>query len=154
MSLVGVTVIVISRGCDWVVSTSGKLIFAPDSTIAALVTMKMIRSTRKMSERIGERARFLRLPSAMRLSPEVDGVKDAVGSDGERRLDTLDARLEVVVENDRQDGDTETERRGNQGFGDARRDHREPAAAHERHVVERFDDTDHRPKQADERRAA
>src|SRR5215468_8237897 len=106
MSLVGVTVIVISRGCDWVVSTSGKLIFAPDSTIAALVTMKMIRSTRKMSvsgvilmsERIGERARFLRLPSAMRLSPEVDGVEDAVGSDGERRLDTLDARLEVVVE--------------------------------------------------------
>src|SRR5437867_11644310 len=109
---------VISRGCDEVESTSGRLILAPDSTMAALVTMKMISRTRKMSvsgvmlisERIGERARFFRLPSAIRLSPQVNGVEHAVGGDGQRRFDALDAGLEVVVEDDRQNGDAEPER--------------------------------------------
>src|SRR3989441_1460309 len=108
MSWFGVTVMVISRGCDEVLSTSGRLILAPDSTMAALVTMKMISRTRKISvsgvmlisERIGERARFLRLPSAIRLSPQMDGVEDTVRGNGERRFDAFDARLEVVVEND------------------------------------------------------
>src|SRR5262249_393880 len=148
---------VISRGCEEVESTSGKLILAPDSTMAALVTMKMISRTRKISvsgvmlisATIGERARFLRLPSAMGLSPQMNGVEDRVGGDGQRRFDAFDARLEVVVENDCQDGDAETEGGGDQGFGDAGRHHREAAAAHDGHVVERFDDTHDRAEQAD-----
>src|SRR5512140_1879694 len=125
MSWFGVTVMVISRGCDEVLSTSGRLILAPDSTIAALVTMKMISSTKKISvsgvmlisERIGERPRCLRLPNAMRLSPEMDGIEDAVRGDGQRRLDALNAGLEVVVENDGEDGDTEPEGSSDQGLG-------------------------------------
>ena len=74
--------------------------------------------------------------------------------DGQRRLDALDARLEVVVEDDRDDGDGEAERRGDQRLGDAGGDHREAAAAHDRHVVEGLDDADDGAEQADERRAA
>src|SRR5215470_20108886 len=99
---------VISRGWEEVLSTSGKLILAPDSTIAALVTMKMISSTRKMSvsgvmlisETMGERARLFRLPSAIGSPSEMDRVDDAIAGDGQRRLDALDACLEVVVEDD------------------------------------------------------
>src|SRR6185295_10330156 len=127
MSWFGVTVMVISRGCEDVVSTSGKLILAPDSTIAALVTMKMISSTRKISvsgvmlisETIGERARLLRLPSATGLPPEVNGVEDAIRRDRQGGLDALDARLEVVVEDDRENGDAEAERGGDQRLGNA-----------------------------------
>src|SRR5690348_8761533 len=112
--------------------------------------MKMISSTRKMSvsgvmlisDMIGDRPRFFRLPSAMRLAAEVDGVEHAVGGDGERRLDAFDAGLEVVVENDRDDGDAEAEAGGDERLRDARRDHREAAAAHHRHVVEGLDDAD------------
>src|ERR1700687_122384 len=107
---------VISRGCDEVLSTSGKLILPPDSTIAALVTMKMMSSTRKMSvsgvmlisERMGDRARCLRLPSAIRLPAQMDCVENAIRRDGQGRLDALDARLEVVEEDHCQDGNAES----------------------------------------------
>src|SRR5450756_2475631 len=103
MSWFGVTVMVTSRGCEEVLSTSGKLILAPDSTIAALVTMKMISNTRKisvsgvmlMSDMIGERARRFRLPSATGLPPKMDGVEDAIRGDGERGFNALNASLEV-----------------------------------------------------------
>src|SRR5690242_14354718 len=105
MSWLGVTVMVISRGCDEVLSTSGRLILAPDSTIAALVTMKMISKTRTISVNgvmlisatIGQRAR-LRLPNAMSLPPEVDRIEHAVRGNRQRRFDALDAGLKVVVD--------------------------------------------------------
>src|SRR6266849_2586899 len=129
MSWFGVTVMVISRGCEEVVSTSGKLILAPDSTMAALVTMKMMSSTRKMSvsgvmlisETMGERARLRGLPNAIGLPAKVNRVEYSVRCNRQRRLDALDTGLEVIVEDDRQDGHTQTQRGGNQRFGDARR---------------------------------
>src|SRR5438093_13513119 len=49
ISFCGVTVMTICLGSSWVSCTWGRLIVAPDCTIATLVTMKMISSTRKIS---------------------------------------------------------------------------------------------------------
>src|SRR5258706_16336108 len=118
---------VISRGCEAVLSTSGRLILAPDSTIAALVTMKMISRTRKMSvsgvmlisATIALWPRCRMLPNAICLPLQENGVEHSVGRDSQGRLDALDLGLEVVVENDRDDGDAEAERCGDQRLGDA-----------------------------------
>src|SRR2546425_5561833 len=93
---------VISRGCDAVVSTSGKLILAPDSTIAELVIMKMISRTRKMS------VSGVMLISAMTSEPRFSssGLKAISGNHALQQLhrvyakqrgDVGDAHLEIIV---------------------------------------------------------
>src|SRR2546425_4126242 len=114
---------VISRGWFEVSSTSGSAIFAPDSTMAALVTMKMISSTKKISvsgvmlisAMIGDRARFLRLPSAIGPPSRMDGVDDPIARDRQRRLDPLHPCLEVVVKDYGHDGHDQPQGGGDEG---------------------------------------
>src|SRR5690242_6476159 len=95
--------------------------------MAALLTMKMMSSTRKMSvsgvmlmsAMIGERPRFFRLASAMDLLPaEMDRVEHAIRGNRQRRFDAFDAGLKVIVENDGDDGDDQTEPGGDQRLRD------------------------------------
>src|SRR6185503_10117264 len=114
-SFLGVTVITICRGSDLVSSTSGRLMFAPDCTMATLVTIKIISNTRKMSvsgvmlisammaELLPFFLRGLDIP--MSFPPHANRFEHTVRGDRHRRLDALELGLKVVVEDDRNDSD-------------------------------------------------
>src|SRR5215207_4426948 len=99
-SFCGVTVMTICRGSDFVSSTSGRLILAPDWTIATLVTMKMISSTRKMSvsgvmlisaiiaELLPFFLRGLAIP--MSFPPQADRFQHAVGRNRHHSLNAFE----------------------------------------------------------------
>src|SRR5262245_22865938 len=139
ISFCGVTVMTICRGSDCVSCTCGRLMLAPDCTIATLVTMKMINSTRKMSvsgvmlisAMMAEPLPFfLRgLAIAIRFPPQAQRFEHAVGADGHDGLDAFELGVKVIVENDGDDGDGQAEGGGDQSLGDTPGDHGEAAAA-------------------------
>src|SRR5262245_59021363 len=116
ISFCGVTVITICRGSDLVSSTWGRLMFAPDCTIATLVTMKMINSTRKISVSgvilisaiIAEPLPFFLCGLAIPMSfpPQADCFEYAIRRDGHDSLDALEFGMEIVVEDNGHDGDS------------------------------------------------
>src|SRR5262245_59493741 len=127
--------------------------FAPESTIATLVTMKMMRRTRKMSvsgvmlisAMMWQRPRppAGSLDTAIRDTPgygrlrsrsRTQRLEQARAADRERRFDAVETYLEVVVGNERDDGDEKPERRGDERLRDAAGDNGEAAAAHDGHA--------------------
>src|SRR5262249_7782940 len=126
--------------------------------IADVVIMKMISRTRKTSVSgvtlisATMPRRRVPLPDAMRPPAGGDGLEHAPAADAQGRVDAVHARLEVVVADDGDDADGETERRGDERFRDARRDHREAAGAGERDGVKGADDAEDRTEEADDRR--
>src|SRR5690349_13570036 len=138
---------------------SGRFTSAAGFTIADVVIMKMMRSTRKTSVSgvmlisATMWPRRCALPNAIGLSPSVEERLDhARASDLERGVDPLHARLEEVVEHDREDADGEAERGRDERLRDAARDDAEAAGPGDRHRVEGPDDPHHRAEEADERR--
>src|SRR5579863_1132886 len=135
----------------------GKSTCAADSIVTEVVTMKMISRTRKMSVS-GVMLMLSKTPPpdvcgpliATRLSPLQRGVDQAVIVDVLHRVDVLNFDREVVVENDRDDRDGESECGRNQRGRNTGRDDRETASAHDRHRLERDQDADDGAEQPDE----
>src|SRR5208282_4728986 len=122
--------------------------------------MKMISSTRKISVS-GVILMSAKTPPASppcgpliatRLSPLKCGVDQAVVVDVLDGADVLNLDREIVVENNRDDRDGESKRRGDQRFRNTGCDDRETAGAHNCHRLERHENTNHRAEQPDERR--
>src|SRR5437763_10486908 len=137
----------------------GRSTSAAGFTIAEVVIMKMMRSTRNTSVSgvtlisATMWPRVCALPkNAMRPPRRGHRLEHARAADAERGVDALDARLEVVVADDRDDADREAERGGDERLRDAARHHAEPAGAGDRHRVEGADDAHDRAEEADERR--
>src|SRR4029453_18822856 len=127
--------------------------------MAEVVIMKMISRTRNTSvsgvtliSAMMPRLRPAGLLSAMRSPARRDGFQHAPAADAQRGVDAVHARLEVVVEDDREDADGQAERGGDEGLRDASGHHREAAGAGERDGVERADDAHHGAEEPDERR--
>src|SRR5262249_9527781 len=144
--------------CCWS-EVSGRFTSAAGFTIADVVIMKMIKRTRNTSVSgvmlisATMWPRRCALPNAIGPAPSVEQrLDDARAADLQRGVDPLDARLEVVVEHDREDTDGETERGRDQRLGDAAGDDAEAARARDRHRVERSDDAHHGAEEPDERR--
>src|SRR5260370_16682286 len=104
---------------------SGRLTRAADSTATDVVTMKIIRSTRKMSVSgvmlisqniapppVGELI-------AIGLLPRDGGVDQTGGADMDRGVDTLDALREIIVENNSDNPDRQAEPGRNQPLRDS-----------------------------------
>src|ERR1700735_4758899 len=85
------------------------------------------------------------------LSPLKCSVDQAVVVDVLDGADVLNLDREIVVENNRDDCDGESERGRNQCFRDTGRDDREAAGAHDCHRLERDENTNDRAEQSDER---
>src|SRR5581483_1168544 len=83
---------------------------------------------------------------------EVQHLGELVGRNDHLLIVVLDARLEVVEKDDRDDGDDQTAGGGDQRFRDAGRDDRRGRVAFEGDILERLDDAQHGSEQADERR--
>src|SRR5262249_24065827 len=127
--------------------------------MAEVVIMKMMRRTRKTSvsgvtliSAMMLRLRDVEVLSAMRSPAGVERLEDAAAADAQRGVDALDARLEVVEADHRDDADREAERGGDEGLREAARHDCEPTRARERDGVEGADDAEHGAEQADERR--
>src|SRR5262249_54870184 len=134
----------------------GRSTSAAGFTIAEVVIMKMMSSTRKTS------VSGVTLISAT-MWPRVCALNSAIGpprrrhrlekprtADAQRAVDPFDAVLEVVVEDERHDADGEPERGGDQSLGDAARHHPETPRPDQRHAVEGAHDPDDRPEETDE----
>src|SRR5580700_9196634 len=142
-----------------VASALGKSTCAADSTVTEVVTMKMISRTRKISVSgvMLMSAKTPPLPpfgplAATALSPLQRCVDQTIAVDLQQRVDVLDLHREVVEEDNRDDRDCESERRGNQCFRNTGGDDRESAGAHNRHRLEGDQDSDHGAEQSDKRR--
>src|ERR1700691_1429965 len=107
--------------------------------------MKMISSTKKISVS-GVMLMSAKTPPpsppcgpliATRLSPLECGVDQAVIVDVLDGADVLHLDGEIIVENNRDDRDCKSERRGDQRFRNTGRDDRETAGAHDCHRLER-----------------
>ena len=83
---------------------------------------------------------------------EVQHLGELIGRDDHLLVVVLDARLEEVEEHDRDDGDDQTGRGGDQRFGNARRDDGRRRVALQRDVLEGPDDAEDRSEETDERR--
>src|SRR6202167_3387522 len=127
--------------------------------VTEVVTMKMISRTRKISVS-GVILMSAKTPPpsppcgpliATRLPPLECSVDQPVVVDVLDSADVLNLDREVVVENNRDDRDRESERSRNQRFRNTGRDDRETAGAHDCHGLERDQNTDHRAEQPDER---
>src|SRR2546425_13119211 len=110
----------------------GRSTSAAGFTIAEVVIMKMMRSTRNTSVSGVTLISATMWPRVCALPKNAigpprrgDGLEHAGAADAERRVDALDARLEVVVANHRHDADRETERGRDERLGDAARHHGE-----------------------------
>src|SRR5271170_7876084 len=96
---------------------SGRSTWVADSTATEAVTMKMISRTRKISVS-GVMLISQNIPpplpgGALKAIGDLAlerGVDQAGGADMNRGVDAVDLLGEVVIENDRDDGDGETER--------------------------------------------
>src|SRR2546429_3543564 len=137
----------------------GRSTSAAGFTIAEVVIMKMMRSTRNTSVSgvtlisATMWPRVCALPkNAIRPPRRGDRLEHARAADAKRRVDALDARLEVVVADHRDDPDGEAERGRDERLGDAAGHHREAARAGDRHGVEGADDAHYRAEEPDERR--
>src|SRR6185369_3308293 len=137
----------------------GRLTVAADSTIADVVIMKIISSTRNTSvsgvmlisamiESPESSSEIL--PSAMHASRVLEGERrrrrfdEAAEPDTKLGIEVADLDLEVVEEQQCEDRDQKPERGCDQRFGDAGGHDCETAGAHHGHLVERLDDADHR----------
>src|ERR1700691_388621 len=138
----------------------GKSTCAADSIVTEVVTMKMISRTRKISVS-GVILMSAKTPPpsppcgpliATGLFPLECSVDQAVVVDVLDGADVLDLDREIVVENNRDDRDRESERSRNQRFRNTGRDDRETAGAHDCHRLERHENTNDRAEQPDERR--
>src|SRR5262245_58824074 len=124
-------------------AVSGRFTSAAGFTIAEVVIMKMMSSTRNTSVSgvmlisATMWPRRWALPNAMAPPSGFERLDHACAADLERGVDALHPRLEVVVEDDRQDADRQPEGGRDQRLGDAARDDREAAGAGDRHGVER-----------------
>src|SRR5262249_2497431 len=119
---------------------SGRFTSAAGFTIADVVIMKMMSRTRKTSVSgvmlisATMWPRRWALPNPIGPPPSVDQRRDdARAPDLERGVDPFHARLEVVVEDDREDADGEAERGRDERLRDAARDDAEPARPRDRH---------------------
>src|SRR5581483_2692048 len=163
ISFCGVTVITICRGSDFVSSTCGKLILAPDCTIATLVTIKMINSTKKMSVNgvmlisaiMAEPLPFFLFGLAIPMSfpPQANRFEYTVRPNRHDRLNPLKFCMEVVVENNRHNRHGQPKRCRHQRLGNTASHDRKTASALDGHIMEGFNDPDHRAEQADKRSA-
>src|ERR1022692_2082676 len=104
-----------------VFSASGRSIWAADSIVTEVVTMKMISSTKKISVSgvILMSAKTPPVPpwgplAATALPPLQRRVDQAIAVDLQKRVDVLNLDREVVVKNNRDDRNREPERGGNQ----------------------------------------
>src|SRR5215510_11653852 len=128
----------------------GRSTSAAGFTMAEVVIMKMMSSTRKTSVSgvtlisATMWPRVWALPNAMGPPPGGHRLEDAGAADAQRRIDALHAVLQVFVEHQRHDADREPERGGDQRLRDAAGDHAEAAGAGEGHAVEGADDAEHR----------
>src|SRR5271155_2167293 len=138
----------------------GRSTCAADSIVTDVVTMKMISSTRKISVS-GVILMSAKTPPplppwgpliATRLSPLECGVDQAIVVNVLDGADVLNLDREVVVENNRDDRDCESERGRDQRFRNTGGDDGEATGAHDCHRLERHKNTDDRAEQADERR--
>src|SRR5262249_31941820 len=136
----------------------GRSTSAAGFTIAEVVIMKMMSSTRNTSVSgvtlisATMWPRVCALPNAIGPPCHRDGLEQSCAPDPEGGVDALHAVLEVVVEDERDDADREPERGRDERLGDPARNDAEAAGPRDRHAVERADDADHRPEEADERR--
>src|SRR3984893_581007 len=103
-----------------VFSAKGKSTWAADSMVTEVVTMKMISSTRKISVS-GVMLMSAKTPppplgplTATALPPLQRRVDQTIAVDLQKRVNVLNLHREVVEENNRDDRDRESERRGNQ----------------------------------------
>src|SRR5512146_2810558 len=136
---------------------SGRSTWEAASMVTEVVTMKMMSRTRKMSvsgvmficQNISPE--LLGPLTANGLSPLQRGVDETGGVDVDGGVDIVDLHREVVVENDRDDRDRQSQCGRNQRLRNARRHHRETAGAHHRHRLERGQNADHGAEQPDER---
>src|SRR5262245_26849558 len=174
-----VTVTVTPLGVVEATAELGRSTSLPWFEITLVVTMKMIRRTRKMSVS-GVMLISATMPSEISSSPppplgrERAAMPDLLallflvgrggGLDVEQRLDEPLAgareqardrahpHLQPVERGQRDDRDEQADRGGDERLRDAGRDDGEAARALRRHVVERLQDAPDRPEQADERR--
>src|SRR6185437_3212940 len=110
-----------------VFSASGRSTWEAASMVTEVVTMKMMSRTRKISV---SGVMFI----CQNISPLFLGPLTANGlSPLQRRVDVVDLDREVIVENDREDRDRQSQRGRNQRRRDAGRHQREAAGAHHRH---------------------
>src|SRR5262245_16843672 len=125
--------------------------------IADVVIMKMISRTKKTSVSgvtlISATMPRRRGPLLSAMDPPAggDGLQHPAAADAQRGVDAVHARLEVVVEDHRDDADAEAERGGDERLRDSRRDDGEAARARERDGMERSNDAEHGSEQSDER---
>src|SRR5437870_10874303 len=136
----------------------GRSTSAAGFTMAEVVIMKMMRRTRNTSVSgvtlisATMRPRVCPLNSAMAPPRRRDRLDQPRAADAQRPVDALDAVLEVVVEDERDDADGEAEGRRDERLGEAARHHAEAARADDRHAVEGAHDADHRAEETDEGR--
>src|SRR5258706_8498756 len=144
---------------SWFSLVSGRFTSAAGFTMAEVVIMKMMSSTRNTSVSgvmlISAMMwpRRCALPNAIGDPPPgLERLDHARAADLQRGVDALHARLEVVVEDDRDDADREPQRGGDERLRDAAGDDAEAAGAGDGHRVEGTDDAHHGAEEADERR--
>src|SRR5207244_2744409 len=131
---------------SWLSGAFGRSTSAAGFTIAEVVIMKMMRSTRNTSVSgvtlisATMWPRVCALNSAMRPPRCRDRLEEPRAPDAERAVDALHAVLEIVVEHERDDADGEAECGRDERLGDAAGDDAEPAGADQRHAVERAHD--------------
>src|SRR5262252_4506540 len=136
ISFEGVIVTMTPWVSSWLSVAFGRSTSAAGCTMAEVVIMKMMRSTRNTSVSgvtlISATIRpFVCVLSAMRAPRARERFEDAIAADPQRRVDALDASLEVVVGDDGNDADGEAERRRDQRLGDASCHDAEATGAHQ-----------------------
>src|SRR5262245_6798557 len=103
----------------------GRSTSAAGFTIAVAVSMKMLRRPRKTSVSVVTLISATMWPRVWALNSAIGPprrrhrLEKACAADAERAVDSFDAVLEVVVEDERHDADGETERGGDQRLRDA-----------------------------------
>src|SRR5271169_4400103 len=132
--------------------------------VTEVVTMKMISSIRNksisgvmlMSAKTAPPPPSLPPPCgplmAMRLPPLEGGIDQTLGVDAQDGVDVFNLDREIVVEDNGDNCDRESQGGGDERLGDARGDDRETAGAHDSHRLEGDQDADDSPEQSDERR--
>src|SRR5262249_5059226 len=136
---------------DCVATALGKLTLPPDSIIAELVIMKMIKRTKKMSVKgvilisamISEPFSLpLSGVIAIRITSRAHVLENLCNLNAEKTVEGRDPRLKIIVKYDCDDGHCKSKSGSHKGFRNAGGNHRKSSGARYRHTLESFDNTD------------